>query len=697
MRTLCKIFKSSRNFGSTIWFPGLLKRTDGQFFPSVLFFVSVNYGKKTIEVAKNNFENSRYYKWLTIALGLRGTFDIMFRITILFFASLQCFAQTQLPIATNFKNSYRTHVREMNGLPGKNYWQNQANYSIRVRFSPDTRQVSGHVDIEYVNNSPDTLSQIIFKRYPNLYKTESVRAKPISMADLGNGVEIDSMFMNGQLVASKAITVRGTNMMLRSVTVLPHTKAIFKLKYSYILNQGSFIRTGQVDSGAFVVAYFFPRISVYDDIDGWNEYPYMGFDEFYHDYGDFHVEITVPDDYQVWCTGDLTNAKDVLNEKYLKLIQAASNSEGFIDVITKNDISSKDICKKGGDNTWIFDAAKVQDVAFMTSNHYIWKSSSVLVDSVANRRVRVDAVYNPDNLQYESVVKYARGAVSSISHIFPKIPFPYPHITIFDGLDAMEYPMMVNNLPFEDPQQIVEFIAHEVFHTLFPFYVGTNETKYSFLDEGLATLSEFTLHPIIAPEVPMDYDISDVNQTAGTDYDNPVITLTPQLHRKSRFSNKDLKPALGFHYVKEMLGDDKFSAALHFFIDNWKGKHPSPYDFFNSINTGSKTDLNWFWNDWFFSKISPDLAIKSVVRKGRNYTITIQKIGVGMVPIHLTIFFKDGTQQSYNNNISCWSKGNDAYTIKLHTNVSIQKISLGNDFDVDIDKSNNLWIEKSEN
>lgn len=615
----------------------------------------------------------------------------MFRFTLLLLATLPTFAQPQLQIATNFKNSYLTHVRTMTGLPGNNYWQNRADYSIRVRFSPDTRQVAGHVNIQYFNNSPDTLSKIVFKLYANFYKTESVRNKPIAKEDLGDGVDIASISIGGQYVDPKRMSIRGTNMIVQGVNIPPESKIDVEVKYSYLLNKGSFTRTGQVDSGAFVVAYFFPRISVYDDIDGWNEYPYMGFEEFYNDYGDFHVEITVPGDYQVWCTGELLNANDVLNEKYVKAIQTASNSESVINIITKDDISSNDICRKGGHNTWIFDAMNVPDVAFMTSNHYIWKSSSVLVDSAANRRVRVDAAYNPDHVQYDPVIKYARGTVSSMSYIFPKIPFPYPHITIFEGLDAMEYPMLINNLPFEDPQQIVQFTAHEVFHTLFPFYVGTNETKYSFLDEGLATLSEFTLHPVIAPEVPMHYDISDVNQTAGTDYDNPVITLTPQLHRKSRFSNKDLKPALGFHYVKELLGDEGFSEALRFFIDHWKGKHPTPYDFFNSINTQSGTNLNWFWNDWFFSKISPDLAIKSVKKKGNTYTITIQKIGAGMVPVHLTVFFEDGTQQSYNRNISCWSDGNDIQTIKMRSHVSIKRIKLGNDFDADIDNSNNTW------
>lgn len=621
----------------------------------------------------------------------------MFRITLLLLVSLQSFAQTELPIPANFRNSYLTHVRQKNGLPGKNYWQNRANYFIKVRFAPDTREVSGHVTIQYVNNSPDTLSKIVFKLYPNLYKTESIRNKPIAKDDLGDGVRIESIVIDGQHADSKKTFIRGTNMTVSGVNILPNTKHDVEIKYSYQLNKGSFNRTGQVDPGAFVVAYFFPRISVYDDIDGWNEYPYMGFDEFYNDYGDFHVEITVPGDYVVWCTGDLTNAKDVLNEKYSQLIQTACESDRVVDIITKEDIAAKDVCRNNSENTWIFDADNVPDVAFMTSNHYIWKATSVLVDSVANKRVRVDAVYNPGHVQYHPVIRYAGSTVSAISYVFPKIPFPYPHITIFEGLDAMEYPMMVNNLPFEDPDEIVELTAHEVFHTLFPFYVGTNETKYSFLDEGLATLSEFTLHPIIAPEVPMHYDISDVNETAGTDYDNPVITLTPQLHRKTRFSNKDLKPALGFHYVKEMLGDDKFSEALRFFIEHWKGKHPSPYDFFNCINTQSGINLNWFWNDWFFSKISPDLAIKSVTKNGNNYTITIQKLGIGAVPVHLTILFDDGTQKSYANNMSCWSKGNDIHTVKIRSSVSIRKITLGNDFGVDIDKSNNVWVDASKN
>lgn len=621
---------------------------------------------------------------------------ITITITMLLLFTMQVFAQTQLPVATNFRQSYKNHVREKSGLPGKNYWQNRADYSIKVDFSPATREVSGQVEIQYTNSSPDTLSKMVFKLFPNLYKTESVRAQIISKADLGDGICLESIILNGQKVESKLIVTSGTNMTIKGVKILPKDKINVQIKYSYILNQNSFIRTGQVDNGAFVVAYFFPRIAVYDDIDGWNEYPYMGFDEFYNDYGDFHVEITVPGDYQVWCTGNLTNAANVFSNHHLQLLQKASSSDGIVNIITEEDIAKKNICKPNKYNTWIFDAVDVIDVSFSTSNHYVWKSASVIVDSIKNRRVRVDAVYNPEHKQYDPVIGYARGSVSAISYLFPKVPFPYPHITIFDGLDAMEYPMMVNNLPFEDPLQIVQFTAHEIFHTLFPFYVGTNETKYSFMDEGLATLSEFTLQPLVAPEIPMSYDISEVNQSAGSDYDNPIITLTPQLNRKSRFSNKDLKPAIGFYYVKEMLGDDKFSEALRYFIDNWKGKHPSPYDFFNCINTQSGTDLNWFWNDWFFNKISPDLAIEAVTKKGKSYIIEVKKLGIGMVPIHLKVICEDGTQQSINKDISCWSQGNDVCTIKLQSKTPVDKIILGSNFDVDIDAGNNVWESKKQ-
>lgn len=617
----------------------------------------------------------------------------MIRTAILFLSllSINSFSQDLLPIPINHKAAFAGHTRDAGGLPGRVYWQNSGDYQIKIIFDPSTRLLSGSVLIRYINNSPDTLKKIQFKLYPNLYQGGAVRTMPINSKDLSDGVFIKRISINAEPVNANRIVTRGTNMYVRDCAVLPGAVTEVAIDYAYTLNQSSFIRTGQIDAGSFFIAYFFPRIAVYDDIEGWDEYPYTGREEFYYDYGDFECEITVPGDYLVWSTGELVNSEEVLNRKIIDRIDSASHQNLVVNVVSDVDLEAKSISRNKEKNTWIFQAKNISDMAFAVSNHFIWKSTSVVVDSATNRRTRVDAVYNPLHKKFDQIIDYAQRTVALMSHDFPKVAFPYSHMTIVEGLDAMEYPMMVNCIPFEDDSQAVELTAHEIFHTFFPFYVGLNETKYSFIDEGLATLSEFTLHKSIAPSIPMSYDISPVNKTAGADYDVPIITLTPQLTGKARYSNKDLKPALGFHYVKEMIGEEKFSAALRSFMTAWQGKHPQPYDFFNCMNKGAGIDLNWFWRDWFYNKIAPDLAISKVNSNGAYDVIEIRKVGAGMVPVHLFIIYSDGSSESRSSNISCWSKGNEFVRFKGQQNKSISQVKLGNEFDADIDKSNNSW------
>jgi len=512
---------------------------------------------------------------------------------------------------------------------------------------------------------------------------------PVSPEDVSEGVKIQSIQINNQSLAPENLRIRGTNMTVRDTHILPGQKAQFEIVYAYELNKDSFIRTGQVDSGAFVIAYFFPRIAVYDDIDGWDNYPYTGREEFYNDYGDFRAEITVPDDYQIWATGDLKNPDSVYEPKFVQRIHKASASDEITDIIIASDLQKGDITQKKGWNTWIFEAENVSDFAFATSNHYVWKASSVAVDPTSKRRTRVDAVYHPDHAAYLPVVNYARTSVALISNQFPGIPFPYSHMTIFEGLDAMEYPMLVNNLPFEEADAVM-FTIHEIFHSIFPFYVGNNETKYSFMDEGFATLTEFMLYPFFDVAYPLQYDVSDVTNTAGIDQDMPIISLTPQLYGKARYANKDLKPALGFIYVKEMLGDSLFNTALKFYIEQWKGKHPTPYDFFNCFNKGAGVDLNWFWKNWFFDKNIPDLAIGKVKRNRSSYSVVINRVEDSMVPVHLTILYNDGTKELINKDISCWAKGNTSITLKFNATKPIKKLVLGLDYDIDTKPENNM-------
>jgi hypothetical protein len=600
-------------------------------------------------------------------------------------------AQITLPITTTLQKTYTNGTRTKSGTPGKSYWQNTANYTIKVNFDPKTRQLIGTVGIDYVNNSPDTLKRIEFKLYPNIYQKGGIRDMAVSPTDLTDGVQIKSISMDNHLLDSTKLHIRGTNMSLKTQPISSKQKVHLDIAYSYTLNKTSHIRTGQIDDGAFFIAYFFPRIAVYDDIDGWNEYPYVGSQEFYNDFCHFSAEITVPGDYQVWATGNLKNPDEVYNPKYVKLITSASTDDKVIDIVTEADLAAADITKKNPVNTWKFEADSVTDLAFATSNHYIWKASSLVVDPKTGRRTRVDAVFNPAHKDYFAVVNYARKTVETMSYKFPKWPYPYPHETVFDGLDQMEYPMMVNDNPLEQTEDAIELTDHEIFHTMFPFYMGTNETKYAFMDEGWATIGEWLISPQIDPKIVDSYGMSAVNGSAGSEQDAPIMTLTPALAGIAKFTNNYPKPGLGYLYIKEMLGDELFTKALHNYISLWHGKHPMPLDFFNCMNTGAGINMNWFWKNWFFDNGIPDLAITKVTHVASKYKVTVTSIGTKMVPVHLTVFYTDGSKQAVGTSIACWAKGNKTTALSFTAKGPIRQIVLGTTYDADSNKENNVW------
>lgn len=616
-------------------------------------------------------------------------------LSLLLLLTVNCFAQNNLTVPVNLQATYLNGTRTASGAPGKNYWQNSADYDIKINFNPQNRFLQGIVAVDYINNSPDTLNEIHFKLYPNLYKRGSMRNMQVNNDDINEGVQIKQLSVNSQDVDSKQFTIDGTNMVVKIPPLAPKHSIHLNITYSYVVNKSSHIRTGQVDSGAFFMAYTFPRIAVYDDIDGWNRHHYEGIQEFYNDFCHFKVDITVPGNYQVWATGTLKNAEDVYSEKFVKRLNEATLNDRVTNIITPEDLKNGDITINPATNTWKFDADSITDFAFAVSNHYLWKSTSVVVDSTTGRRVRVDAVFNPQHLSYFEVINYARKTISAMSYNFPKWPYPFPHETVFDGLDQMEYPMMVNDAPYEKPEDDIELTDHEIFHSMFPFYMGINETKYAWMDEGWATIGEWTISKIIDPKITDLFAINDYENNAGREEDPPITTLSTQLDGVAYMTNSYPKPALGYLYVKDLLGDALFTKALHYYISQWHGKHPMPYDFFNCINTGAAENLNWFWKSWFFEPGVPDQAITKVnVVAKKLYSVTITNIGTKPVPVDLTIFYTDGKTQLIHQNISCWKNGNKTVTVPFTAKKRVQKLVLGNGYDADVDKSNNTWVEK---
>ncbi|WP_310397973.1 M1 family metallopeptidase [Hymenobacter sp.] len=609
--------------------------------------------------------------------------------------SLPALAQPPLPVPRNLQATYAKGTRAETGQPGPKYWQNSADYDLQVSFDPATRRIAGTAAILYSNNSPDSLREIWFKLYPNLYQKGAPRERAIRPEDLSEGIRIEQLTINNQAFDVAQLAINATNLTVPLRRALaPGQRATVQVTYSYTLNQGSHQRTGEVAPGAAFVAYFFPRIAVYDDIDGWNKFPYNGSQEFYNDFGTFRAAITVPRNFVVWATGDLKNAEQVLTKKYAQRLSDAERKDAVVSIISAVEAQAQNITAPNATNTWRFEAQNVTDFAFATADHYVWQATSLVVDPATRRRTRVDAVYNPVHQDFEEVIQFARKTVYAMSYTFPKWPFPYAHETVFDGLDQMEYPMMVNDNPTETRFDAITLTDHEIFHTMFPFYLGINETKYGWMDEGWATIGEWVISSLIDPAVDDDYGIKPYAQAAATELDVPIVTLTTQQNGAALFLNSYPKPGLGYLYVRDLLGDELFTKALHTYIRQWNGKHPMPYDFFNSMNAGAGRNLNWFWQRWFFDGGYPDLAIASVTKTAAGYDVLVQAKGRKPVPVDLTVTFADNSTQKIHRSISVWETGATSVTVPVATKQPVTRVTLGSTLVPDSFPADNVWEGK---
>lgn len=604
------------------------------------------------------------------------------------------YAQQQLPIPQDIQKAYARGTRDLSGKPGPKYWQNTAEYNLKVDFNPSSRLLKGTVAVLYKNSSPDTLREMWFKLYPNLYKKGVPRDSRIAESDQHDGVQLSEVVWNGKAVPLSSLKIEGTNMHMLVPEILPGAEVNVEMNYAYTLNKGSHTRTGQVDDGSHFVAYFFPRIAVYDDIAGWNKYPYTGDAEFYNDFCSFNAEITVPKNFVVWATGDLTNATNVLHKDIARRIATAEVADTVIQVIGSEDLQKGMVTADKPFNTWKFSAQEVTDFVFATSDHYVWKSSSVLVDSLTKRRTRVDAAFNPVHKDYEEVVDFARETVRLMSHDFPKWPFPYAHETVFDGLDQMEYPMMVNDNPVAKREDAITLTVHEIFHTLFPFYMGTNETKYGWMDEGWATMGEWLIGPKIDTTMVDVYGIAPAASSSGSKNDTPIMTLTPDLKGAGAFTNSYPKPALGYLYVKDYLGDTLFTKALHHYIRSWNGKHPMPFDFFYSMNEGAGKNMNWFWKRWFFEDGVTDMGITAVEKTASGYLIKVENKSNKPMAVYLRLSYAEGAEENIHETIGVWEHGGKVIAIPVKTSRTLKQVLLGNAHVPDKDNTNNRFSVK---
>ena len=604
-----------------------------------------------------------------------------------------------LNIPRDIKKAYENGTRSYDGKPGPDYWQNFADYKINVKVDTSNRSVIGEETINYINNSPDTLREIVFRLYQNLYRKGEIRDLPVDTSDLTNGVKIKELSINGNKIdvnsQHSGFRISGTLMIVKlDEPMHPKDSLNIGCKWSFIMPLKTDIRMGMIDSTSFYVGYWYPQVSVYDDIDGWDMIQYTGRQEFYNNFGNFDVEITVPKNFVVWGTGILQNPDDVFTKKYLERRKEAETSDSVIHIITENDLMKGGITTNNSNNTWHYKAQNVTDFAFASSDHYLWDGGSVVVDDESGRRTIVAAAYRKQALDFPIVTKMGIKSIEYYSKKIPGVPFPYPKMTIFNGAHSggMEYPMIVNNYSAPTLQRTLGVTAHEIAHTYFPFYMGIDETKYAWMDEGWAT----TFTTFVRFDTIKDYDshnwITEIfDRSVGNELEMPMMIPSILLKDGSYSIASYFRPAEAYLILRDMLGNKLFIKALHEYMNRWHGKHPIPYDFFFSFNDALNENLDWFWKPWFFEFGDPDLGIKSVNTEGDKIKIDIEKIGNLPVPVKIVTYFTDGTEDSLYQTAAVW-KGTNEYTFEIKTDKKLSKVVLGDNSIPDVNLKNNVYV-----
>ncbi len=595
------------------------------------------------------------------------------------------------------QKAFDASTRADDGRPGKAYWQNRARYNITVTAAPPSKTIRGKEDITYINNSPGELKELVLKLFLNIHKAGAPRLGRGDKAYLTEGMFIDAVTVNGKAVEwtadPKTFTIASLPLP-KPLAAHDSVKLTFTWHFDVSEQSG---REGRIDETTFYLAYFYPRIAVYDDYNGWDTTPFNDALEFYSDFNDYTVNVQVPPNYLVWATGTLTNAATVLQPPYLKKFQQSQTSNDVLRIVTQQDHAAKKVTAQKGANTWQFTSTNIPDVALGFSDHYVWDAGSVLVDKVTGRRASVQAAYNDSATDYHYMIGFGKQSLDWLSNVSPGIPYPYEKSTVFQGVADMEYPMMVNDSSFPDTTFSRFVVMHEMAHTYMPFYMGINETTYGFMDEGWATFFEYLFNTDKMGKQKADdffkqFRVQGMTRSASRGAKGePIVTPLPKTSPMYIGDNEYGKPALGYLAVKDLLGDAAFKKALQEYMARWNGKHPIPWDFFNSFNDASGQNLNWFWNAWFFNANSIDLALTSVKTSDNNLSLQVQNNGGLPVPFDVVVTYTDGFVAAFHQTPAVWQPGEKTINLQFSTSKPVASVKLDSGIYMDATPKDNEW------
>jgi len=559
--------------------------------------------------------------------------------------------------------------RDATGAPGPDYWQQRADYSIAATLDTAAKTIRGTVSIRYTNNSPDTLRFVWLQLDQNLYRPGSKGAAMFpaesrwGVRGFQGGYVITGLEVNG-----RGVTGKTDDTMMRidlDAPLLPRGGvATIGMQYAFPVPEHGSDRMGR-DSVLYEIAQWYPRMVVYDDIRGWNTDPYLGQGEFYLEYGDIDYAVTVPAGYVVAGSGTLQNRAEVLTPAQRERLERAAASQTVVPIVTADEAAAGRRRVVAGTKTWRFRAEHVRDVAWAAAPDFRW-------DATSWDGILVQALYEfpKAGRAWESAAEQTQWSIRTYSELWTR--FPYPQATSVAGpVGGMEYPMFVMvHYGTEDPSSIFGTIDHEHGHEWFPMLVGSNERRYAWMDEGINTYQNAFSNERRTPGLnAFPGYVANWRDAVDNGKQSPLMTPPDRIDPDALGAIGYRKPGAVLLALRDnVIGRETMDRAMREYVRRWAFKHPSPGDFFRTVENVSGEDLSWFWRAFFYGTDVLDIALDGVSMRQTNgqnkAAIALRRVTSVPYPVTIRLRFDDRSTQDVRLPAQIWAHS-DRYTASI--------------------------------
>ncbi len=581
------------------------------------------------------------------------------------------FDQREAFSALPYLETGNPETRSVNGSPGPKYWQNRADYKIRASLDTMSHTITASAEITYLNNSPDKLPYIWLQVDQNIFRDSSrasfTAKNYFAEGKFTGGYQIKSITVKQGQTSQKAnYIINDTRMQVRlSSPLQSNEKVVITIDYSFSIPGNRAVRMSRMntpDGWIYQIAQWYPRVCVYDDLTGWNTLPYLVTGEFFLEYGDFDVTLDLPANQLVSGSGELLNAKEVLSPVEFTRLQQAANSEATVAIRTVEDLKQK---KAAGRKIWHFSIKNARDMTWAASSAFLWDAARINLPG--GKKALAQSLYPAESAgkeQWGRSVEFIKGVVEYNSKEW--YPYPYPNAVLVAGKqNGMEYPGMVFTNAKLKSADLFSVVNHEFGHFIFPIIVGSNERKYTWMDEGLNTFlnilcaNDFNKGEFKIPEEAFNFH--EAAKSVFGERSEPVL-IRPDVLKFSVERGQYSKVGVSLILLRdEILGRDRFDYAFKKYIANWAYKHPAPADFFRSMDNGAGEDLGWFWKAWFINNWKLDQAVTKIEYTDndplKGSIITLENLDKMVMPAILEIKEANGNKKRVNLPIEIWQKG----------------------------------------